>query len=311
VIDAIGHGSLVNLDNTAVVGGTLETRCGGFVQTVGGGNSTLDSVTVACSSEIQVSENTSLTLEHTIDNNGTITLGTPSIGDSQTGSLAGDAYLAIDDWVTLTGRGDIVLASASAHQEHIVGGAGGGTLDNVNNKIEGAGNIGTGDGHFSLVNETCGTIEANDDNGLTLTIDTGRNTIINASTLAACDGGKLDVESAVNNEGGAIKVFAGSTAGFEKSVTGGSATIDGGTLKFDAAAGVDVTFASGHYGELVLGDVKHFSGAIFGFGGTPSDSPASRQPMKSILSGSAVATYPWTMAMAMPSSPWAELERSR
>ena len=68
--------------------------------------------------------------------------------------------------------------------------------------------------------------------------------------------------------------MTGGTADFEKSVTGGTATIDGGKLEFDGKADVDVTFASGHYGELVLGDVKHFSGTISGFGGTDSDSPS-------------------------------------
>jgi hypothetical protein len=211
---------------------------------------------------VLVDAGANLELEGTIHNHGTI-----EVDGKHTD-------LVIDGDVTLDGHGTILLDNANHPADQIVGGdEDNNTLHNVNNTIEGAGNIGTGDRHFSLVNESCGTIEANDQ-GQTLTIDTGRNAITNAGTLEACNGGTLDVESAVNNEGGSIKVLAGSTAEFEKSVTGGTATIDGGTLKFDGKADVDVTFASGHYGDLVLGDVKHFSGTISGFGGTASDSPS-------------------------------------
>jgi hypothetical protein len=180
----------------------------------------------------------------------------------------------IDGSVKLDGHGTVLLDNAKNPADQIVGGdEDTNTLHNVNNTIEGAGNIGAGDKHFSLVNESCGTIEANEQDK-TLTIDTAHNTVTNAGTFAACNGGILDVESAVNNAGGSIKVFAGSTAEFEKNVTGGTATIDGGTLKFDGKADVDVTFASGHYGELVLGDAKDFTGTISGFGGQQADSPS-------------------------------------
>jgi hypothetical protein len=178
--------------------------------------------------------------------------------------------------VTLDGHGTVMLDNANHPADQIVGGDGdGNTLDNVNNTIDGAGNIGTGNSDFWLVNEKSGTIDANACDQ-TLTLDTGRNQITNAGTLAASHGGALDVESSVNNADGSIKVSDGGFADFEKSVTGGTATIHGGTLEFDAASNVNVTFdnSSGHYGELVLGDVKDFSGTIFGFDGRDSEHPS-------------------------------------
>ena len=126
-----------------------------------------------------------------------------------------------------------------------------------------------------LVNENCGTIDANSCEQ-TLALDTGCNQITNAGTLVADNGGVLDVESSVNNTGGSIKVSDGGFAEFEKSVTGGTAVIQGGKLEFDAASSVDVTFDNrgGHYGELILGDVKGFSGTIFGFNGQESECPS-------------------------------------
>ncbi len=267
--------TVVKLFDATIKGGSLVTddphsRDASFVEIVamrGDDNMTTFDGThhhaVTIDGYVLVDAGANLALEGTIHNHGTI-----EVDGKQTD-------LVIDGDVTLDGHGTIQLDSAKNPADQIVGDGGDegrNTLDNVNNTIEGAGNIGSGDRHFSLVNESCGTIDAND-HCQTLTIDTGHNTITNAGTLAACNGGKLDVESAVDNAGGAIKVFSHSTVEFEKSVTGGSATIDGGTLKFDGKADVDVTFATGHYGELVLGDAKHFSGAIHGFNGLEAQSP--------------------------------------
>jgi len=73
-----------------------------------------------------------------------------------------------------------------------------------------------------------------------------------------------------------IKVSDGGFADFEKSVTGGTAVVQGGKLEFGAASSVDVTFdnCGGHYGELIIGDVKGFSGTIRGFNGQESECPS-------------------------------------
>ena len=75
----------------------------------------------------------------------------------------------------------------------------------------------------------------------------------------ATSGGKLDIESAI---------------------CGGTATIHGATLEFDASSNVHVTFDNGPvdsptYGMLVLGDPGDFHGIISDFTGTCADSAHS------------------------------------
>ena len=183
----------------------------------------------------------------------------------------GDPDLIIKGDVTLDGSGSVVLDDTN---DSIVASHEGSTLTNDSN-IAGAGHIGNGDGNLRLVNENCGTIDANSCEQA-LALDTGCNQITNAGTLAADNGGVLDVESSVNNTCGSIKVSDGGVADFEKSVTGGTAVVQGGELKFDAASSVDVRFdnSGGHYGELILGDVQGFSGTISGFNGQESECPS-------------------------------------
>ena len=125
-------------------------------------------------------------------------------------------------------------------------------LTNVDNTICGAGQIGTGDGNLTLVNEAAGTIDANIAGGV-LTLDTG-NTIINYGVLEASNGGTLQVQDAV---------------------TGGTAVIAGGTIEFDSASSIAVTFDNGStgttYGLLILIDPSHFTGDVSGFAGTAPD----------------------------------------
>ena len=167
------------------------------------------------------------------------------------------------------GSGSVVLNGAN---DSIVAGYEGGTLTNDSN-IVGAGHVGNGDGDLWLVNENCGTIDANSCEQA-LTLDTGCNQIANAGTLAADNGGPSSRSRARSiTRAASIKVSDGGFADFEKSVTGGTAVVQGGTLEFDAASSVNVTFdnSGGHYGELILGDVKGFSGTIFGFNGQESE----------------------------------------
>ena len=256
------HDGVVDFDHATIIGSTIETSCGGFVQTVCG-NSTLQDATIACGSDVLVNCGTSLTLVGDIHDWGAIVVGPPQ--------FEGDPDLVIKGDVTLDGSGSVVLNGAN---DSIVASYEGGTLTNDSN-IVCAGHVGNGDGNLWLVNENCGTIDANSCEQA-LTLDTSCNQISNAGTLAADHGGLLEIESSVNNTGGAIKVSDGGFADFEKSVTGGTAVVQGGKLEFDAASSVDVRFdnSGGHYGELILGDVKGFSGTIFGFNGQESECPS-------------------------------------
>ena len=177
---------LVNLEGAAIVGGSLETSCGGVVQTACG-DSLLENVTITCDSQILVNDGTSLALEGRIDNRGTIWLGeSPSQGGGDNHNFTlihTETDLVIDHCVTLTGQGSIVLAG---DDDKIVGADCGGSLYNVNDTISGAGAIGEGSGDLKLVNGSCGVIDANS-HGQTLMIDTG-NTITNLGILEVTSG---------------------------------------------------------------------------------------------------------------------------
>jgi FecR-like protein len=261
VLAATGCNSEVNLDHATVVGGTLETSCGGLIQTTCG-DSVFDGVTIACGSNVLVNDQTSLALRDTIDNHGTITL-----------AAAPDPSLVIDGCVTLTGHGEIVL---SGDGDNIVGGACGGTLDNVDNTISGAGSI--GDGQLTLINESCGVIDANLA-GQTLTVDTG-NAVINKGTLEASNGGTLQVDDAVTG--------------------GGSALVAGGVVHFEQTANIsEITFNNGGetptYGEVIFDNPNGLNATVNGFTGTESATPSLANTDEIDLAGV------WTVESETPS----------
>ncbi len=197
--------------------------------------------TVENSGTMTISDGAVLPLSGLVDNTGVIEL-------NSTGDLT--ELVIIGPGVTLEGGGQIVMSDSS--ENFLVGTNPSTTLTNVDNTISGGGQIGTGDGDLTLVNEVAGTINA-DNPGAMLTLDTG-NTIINVGVLEASNGGTLQVLDAV---------------------TGGSAVISGGTMEFDAAASIAVTFDNGaggtSYGLLILSDPSHFTGDISGFAGTAPD----------------------------------------
>lgn len=197
--------------------------------------------TVENSGTMVISDGAVLPLSGIVDNSGVIELN--STGDLTELVITGDG-------ITLEGGGQIIMSDSS--ENAIVGTDPNAILTDVDNTICGAGQIGTGDGNLTLVNEAAGTIDANIAGGV-LTLDTG-NTIINYGVLEASNGGTLQVQDAV---------------------TGGTAVIAGGTIVFDAASSIAVTFDNGStgttYGVLILIDPSHFTGDISGFTGTAPD----------------------------------------
>jgi hypothetical protein len=175
------------------------------------------------SGDMTVSDGAMLPLGGTVDNSGTIALS--SSGDQTELQIVGNG-------VTLQGDGQVILSDSSENM--IVGANADATLTNVDNTIAGAGQIGTGDGSLTLVNEAAGTIDANIAGG-TLTLDTG-NTIVNAGLLEATNGGTLDVQDGtIDNTGtGADGIALGSTS---------TLLVDTATL--DLTGGGDVSLASG------------------------------------------------------------------
>ena len=163
----------------------------------------------------------------------------------------------IQSGATLHGGGQIVLSDSDAN---IISGTGPSvTLNNEDNTISGAGELGNGE--LSLTN--AGTINATGTHALT--IDTGSNFMFNSGILEASGSGGLTVASSIANSGvlwanGATLTVLGELSG------NGTAIIDGaGTLDFESSSAANVAFGSSAAGTLKLGDSFHFKGTISGF----------------------------------------------
>src|SRR5258707_11556574 len=204
----------------------------------------------------------------TVDNAGTMTIGDGAVMPlsgtiHNTGTIAltstgheTDLQL-IEHGVTLQGGGSIVLSDSDAN--FISGTSSAVTLDNEDNTIPGAGQLGNGE--LTLTN--AGTIDATGIHALT--IDTGSNWVFNSGVLEASGSGGLTVASSIANSG--VLWANGSTLKVQGQVSGnGTAAIDGtATLDLEASATINVLFGSGA-GTLKLGDSFHFNGTITGFG---------------------------------------------
>ena len=180
----------------------------------------------------------------TIENTGVIELSsTPDLQLIQTGA-------------TLHGGGQIVLSDNDANV--ISGTSASVTLNNEDNTISGAGQLGNGE--LSLTNS--GTINATGTHALV--IDTGSNFVSNFGILEASGSGGLTVASAVANLG--VLWANGANLTVHGDVSGnGTAIIDGsGTVDFGAASSANVVFGSGSAGLLKLEDSFHFNGTISG-----------------------------------------------
>ena len=190
-----------------------------------------------------------LPLSGVIDNTGTIALN--SAGRETDLEL-------IEHGTTLKGGRQVNL---SDNTENVIFGTSSDvTLTNLDNTIQGAGQL--GQGQLNLVNEA--TINASGTNALV--IDTGSNPIVNSGTLEATGSGGLVVNSAIQNSG---NIWAdGGNVTVNGAVTGnGTATISGSsTLEFSAASNDNTSFAAGATGTLKLDHAENFTGSVSGFG---------------------------------------------
>ena len=207
--------------------------------------------TVDNAATMTIGDGALLPLSGMIVNTGTIALN--STGDET------DLQL-IEQGVTLEGGGKILLSDSDANI--ISGTSSGVTLNNEDNTISGAGQLGNGE--LTLTN--AGTIDATGTHALT--IDTGSNLVTNSGVLEASGSGGMMVASGIVNSG--VLWANGATLTVQGAVSGnGTATIDGiGTLDFEASTSANVVFGSGTGGTLKLGDSFHFNGTISGFGGS-------------------------------------------
>jgi len=206
---ATGTNSAVNLENgVTIVGGTLNGTSGGVVEVPGGHNITLNGVTIAGT--------------YTVQNNGVTQVAAGTLtnnGTTQLNSGGNFTELEIDGNVSLTGSGTVTMSNNP--NNFIFGSVKTNQLTNVNNTIQGSGNI--GDNQMALVNQSL--INANKAANA-LTVQTSNGTT-NTGTLEATNGATLVLfGDTYTNSGGTIQaVGSGSSVVLENGVT-----VNGGTL---------------------------------------------------------------------------------
>jgi autotransporter passenger strand-loop-strand repeat protein len=159
---------------------------------------------------------------------------------------------------TLEGLGTLSLSNLATNK--IIGAAATATLTNLNDTIEGAGDL--GGGSMILYNYVHGDIIGADTQ--TLTIDTGAHVITNYGQIDSEGAGGVTIKSAVVNNGNFFAVTGTLTA--SAAVTGtGLANVDGGTADFAAAFNQNVFFDGNGSGTLELAKSQSYTATVTGF----------------------------------------------
>jgi hypothetical protein len=256
-----GSSATVDLSNgTVITGGTLE----GSIQADSSSTSfaVLRNVTLsdAAGTTVEIPGGAGLVLQGTITNKSLI------LTKSQ---ISSGANLYIGGTVTLNGGGTVELAPGGLTPgiNNIFGSSSGGTLNNVDNLIEGEGTIqGGSGGGLTLNDEIGGVIEALGNTAVdlyNLAIATGHQ-VVNAGTIESSSNATLQIDDAVRNTGTiAAQLQHLNVLG---AVTGtGRDQINGATLEFGSSvgAGQAVSFVAGA-GTLKLDDATAFHGTVAG-----------------------------------------------
>ena len=234
LVVASGNGAEVDLSDATIAGGTLKTSgTGALIETLFGTANTISGVTIAGGSLVKINDGSTLTISGTINNSGAIEID-PIVAVS-------GVLLVGSSSATLQGGGTVIMGGSDAFIRAASSGA---TLINVKNTISGAGTIGAGDGHLTLVNSSI----VNANSASPLTISTG-NTVTNAGTLEATSSGSLVIADSINN----AKVI-------EALGSGAKVTIDNGSIVRNTTASA-VVVASGKGAQVEL-DGATVSGGI-------------------------------------------------
>ncbi len=218
-IEAVAMSTVTLTVGASITGGTLQTSDDGAIQVAANQPASLTDVTI--DGNFTVPNNATLYLAGTITN----------LGDSfQVINQGNASNIYIDDTtVTLDGGGTIVLGGlADLSRIADLSGSALGVLNNVDNIIQGKGQIGVNS--LQVINEPAGVIDANDSSG-TLELDP-RTTepMMNEGFMRASNGGQLVFTGSgggvFDNTGGTIEALATSTATLTV-----SASISGGILQ--------------------------------------------------------------------------------
>jgi len=227
-ISANGAGAFVQLfGNTTIQGGTLNNNGGAFFGTPQGNVAVLDGSTGAGAVTINGTYTSAL-------NTDTYLLGTiNNAGNIQVNGGGGtNTQIFIDSAnVMLQGGGTVTLSSLTGGGQAFIDQAAGGlTLINVNNTIQGDGIL--GQNGLTIINQA--TINANSNGGAEINALTIQGTAVtNTGLMEATNSGVLNINGVVvNNAGGNI---ASTGAGASVQLFG-SAVIQGGTLTNNGGA---------------------------------------------------------------------------
>lgn len=230
VIQSSGAGSLVSLvQGTTVQGGTLSTNGSQATQISSSGNGFvgLDGAThgaLVNAGGLTILNGSHAQVQGTILNQKTITVATSDT----------EADFSVVGNMVLSGGGTVELATTSTNgSQATINGAGGAHLLNVNNTIQGSGQISSGGFGLTFINQ--GTVDANL-SGQTLLITRGNsgNVDINAGVMEATNGGTLVIDQTINNAGGTIQSDSSSSVQFTS-----SAVIQGGLLTGTIGSGTN------------------------------------------------------------------------
>jgi hypothetical protein len=203
-----GNGSKIDLNNSTITGGVLQTVGTGYFDVVGSAP-TLDGVKLI--GTVDVADGAQIDLAHTITNNGVF-------------AMTGNYYGAriVTQGATLAGGGKITMTGGVNY----LTGAAGVTLENVDNKISGAGAIGDGSNGIKFVNDAAGVVNGSDATHQ-MVVNTFSDTVVNKGLIEATGAAGVQIlNSSINQTGGGkILAVAGSKVDFS------GASILGGTLQ--------------------------------------------------------------------------------
>ncbi len=221
----LANGGTVNLNNSATIfGGTLQSENGGSIQNTGvaalNGSTSAGAVTLVAGTALAVQNNTTLGVQGSIVNNGTLSLN--SINNSTSLDVLGAAGSS----ATLSGTGTLTMSN---NGNNFIYGANGSNIFTNEETIQGSGNI--GDNQMAFVNKS--TVNA--DQTTALVIQTSNGTT-NTGTLEATTTGTLLLDAnTITNTGGKIEALGttGSGNGAAVNLQNG-VVITGGTLTSNA-----------------------------------------------------------------------------
>jgi hypothetical protein len=225
----VDNPSVILLDNAVINSGTLTTIADGLIETAAGTNDTLNGSAVSSGSDVQVTDNSTLTLAGTISNAGTL---------------------------ALTSTGDVTDVVATTAATKLIN----------TGTVSGAGQVGSGNKDLTLTNN--GTVDANTagvltiDTGNLLTNTGSLEADAGSGGLLIDDAVKNTAAAGTNGlfANGANMTVVGAVTG------GGAATVAGATLEFEAAAAANVTFTAAANGTLKLDLAQSYVGTVAGFG---------------------------------------------